>query len=1351
MADEYDGRVVIDTELDTDGFKSGSDKLIDALKGVEAKINSLGSEAAKAFEEPQTMKLQVEAPEPDDIRDELEDAVETAADDLPPVQPHLDSTALEKESGSMQRKLSSITNEIYRMVSASAQGFRTSSAVLAFDNQLMKAQDHIEDARAALQEFAEQQIPTDKYAETTAEIEKTEGQLQKLYDKASQMQHTGVDEQSKAWQNLMAQIEKTDNLLRMYEDEAESLRLSGDAFIDPKATEQYHDMVEELQAAERAFQTNVGLIKQEEIEQARMNVLTAQEKVAQAGNIFARQLALKELEKAQNQLAAIAQKSVTTAPDPKAASGWHRLGERLRSVGQIAKQVGTAAVKGFSIPLKGALKGAKSAVNGIVGLFSKLKGKSGVDGLFQKFTSLKNMLMSRIKRTFISFLFNQITESFKALAQFDSNFDRSVSNMQNRAKELGANIMAAFGGLIQKVEPIITGLIDRASNAVVKINAALAALRGQTTMTVAAERTESYAASLDNAASSAAKAKTAQDKLNQTLTSYDEIHKLTNEHDAEANADAEEAASAPVYKTVQVEPVIGGMDEAVRGLITRLRDAIKRGDWRGAGETIAEGFNFAISKLDDAILKARDKVVRGAHNLAEGLNGFVDKFDAYGAGRAIANGLNVALDVAYEFLHTFDFDRLGQQAAAGLNGLADQFDAYKLGKTISEALNSAIDLAYGFVSELDFSGLGRKVSDLLNGMVDNFDGKKLGETIKRGVNGAIDFAYEALTNFKWDKFGIKIGEAFNKLFGGSSSKISDAATQNVGGAARDAYVKSLTDSAEGIDWGKMAKLLSQGIIGVFRSVGSFIETTDWKAVGEDIMTFLVEIDWDGIAQEMMRLLGDAIGGVAGLVKGALKIGMEKAEGWGEKLFDEYGSEFNEAGEQVTAGIWAGIAAPFRYWWDKVKQNCFDPFVKAFKKVFGISSPAKKMVPYGEYVAEGIFEGIKDIFSSCGDWVRNNIFEPLKAGFDRAFSVVGTTANAVKDKGETIANGIKTGIAKGWSAVTTLLSGKKDDLAKASGELADSAASGFKPETFESAGKNVVTGLSRGITDQKAWDENVGSEVMKRAGWIKNAFNENEFKPAGENVVVGIGDGIKDQPNWDRNVGGPVNERAGWIEQGFRDVDYEGAGRSIVDGLGKGIREGYSISAAIAENLGGVVLDQFNKAMGISSPSKKMAESGVYIVEGLAEGIQSESRKAYRSMQTVAANVLREAEATPQIKLQASTDALDVVADKLASIAEIFQSIKRTFTDMTEIPIPAIVTGNFAPARTSVVESETAGNAEIKMLLRQFMDRAAELEEKLANRPIRVDSHVEIDKREIARATAEVRQDTNNISNGGGRW
>lgn len=1267
MADEYDGRVVIDTELDNSGFEKGSEKLKQSVSGLARALEQLSGTASKTFAEdwkdidPAAIKPEIDTEEFDEdvahVKAGLKDIQDTAAGDLPepePVQPTIDSAEFDKATDKMQARLNRVTNEVYRIVSASSQGFRNTAGVLAFDNQLSKATDTIEDAKAALKEFAEQQIPTDEYAETTAAIEKTEGQLQKLYDKASQMQHLGVDETSKSWTKLMDQIEQTDNRLRLYEDAAKEMEETGAAFVDPKATEQYEEMREQIQQAEAALQTNVGLIRQEQIEQARMNVLTAQEKVATAGNVLTRKLALAELQRAQNQLAAIAQKSVTPAPDPNKASAWQRFGAVVSKTGGAVLKV----VRGIGSVVGTIGNVTKRITSGLKGLFNRARGASGVDGLLKKLTSIKGMLISRIKRTFISELFNDISEAFKELAKFDSRFDRSISNMKNRTKELGANVMGALGGLIRQIEPYITALIDRASEGVTKISAVFAALRGESTVQVAVRQTESYADSLRDATKEAKAAKTAQDKLNTTLTSYDEIHKLADNDAVTDDTNAGSEAERELYQNVPVGSILRNMDDTGKKIVDRLVQAVKDGDWKGAGNAIAEGFNLGVRKLDEAILGARERVIKGTRGIAEALNGLTDGFDAFALGKTLADGVELGLDAAYTFLTTYDFGKFGKRIADGINGF-----------TI------------------------------------NLNAEKVGRTIAAGLNDAINFGFDFVTNLKWETIGEKLGTTVNRIF-------------------RD------------VNWGKAAQTVGTAIVGIVNSISSFLETVDSEQVGRAIIDFLSNVPWGGISKAMFRLLGAAIGGIGGLIKGAFEAIAEKSYAWGEHLFDEYGSEFNAAGEQVGKGIWEGIKSMFKGAAKKVKETIFDPFIKGFKKAFGIASPSKEMMPYGEFVGEGILEGVGGVFSNIGDWVRRNVLEPFKRGFTTAFNVAGDKARALIDSGKSIAGGIKDGISNGWTAITTLLDQKKSDLTTTGANFASSIGGGIS-----GAWSTVTTAVSNGL-------DSLGK------------IDTGKLTSAGAKLVSGLKDGITGD-GWDSMIGeiwSRFDDLTNWFKADNENgtggkAAFKQSGRDLIAGLNEGIREEFSITLETVHNGGQAAVDAFNRAVGINSPSKAMAESGRYMMDGLTLGIQQESNRTYNAIRSVAAGIVDEVDGTElKPEMDMTTRGLDRVADKLVGIVQIFQTINRAFTDFTRVPLPAIVTGAYAPAGTRVTDISGSGLTEIKQLLGRFLDRAAELEEKIDSRPVRVDVHAEIDKREIARATAEVRQDNSNINNGGGgRW
>ena len=130
MADEYDGRVVIDTELDNSGFEKGTDKLISAMKGVERTINGIGETASHAFDvdHPIRMPVEPELPEPE----ELAERVAQVEKELPPVWLRLDSKEYDKTTERLQAKTRKLMAEINRMANTTAQGFKSTSSVVAY-------------------------------------------------------------------------------------------------------------------------------------------------------------------------------------------------------------------------------------------------------------------------------------------------------------------------------------------------------------------------------------------------------------------------------------------------------------------------------------------------------------------------------------------------------------------------------------------------------------------------------------------------------------------------------------------------------------------------------------------------------------------------------------------------------------------------------------------------------------------------------------------------------------------------------------------------------------------------------------------------------------------------------------------------------------------------------------------------------------------------------------------------------------------------------------------------------------------------------------------------------------------
>jgi len=1368
MADEYDGRVVIDTELDNTGFEQGSDKLKASVSGLAQAINGISGTFAKTFSKKWKMpepelpeKEDMELPQPEPVKPEvdttdfdagtrrvhegMEQITRDVGTDLPepkPVEPELDSKEFDKQAAKMQSSIGRIIGEIDRMVATSAQGFRSTSAVLAFNNKLDLTAEKIAEAKEQLAEFAAQQIPTDAYSETTKSIEKAEKALLKLYERRDQMEDLGVSEGSKQWQRLEMQIRAAEEEVERYEMAADRMRETGQAFVDPAATEQYTAMREQIEQAERDIQTNAGLIKQEQIEQARMNVLVAQEKVAHAGNIVARKQALRELQDAQNALAMVAEKSVTPAPDPAAGSAWRRFAATIKSGAANARaelgKLGTGAQK--------IVGGIKSVAQRVTRFFSGLRKQGGgIDSLFKKITGLKTMLMSRIKRTFISFLFQQVQESFNELAKFDARFDKSVSNLRNRTSELGANIMASLGGLIRQIEPIITKAIDAASAAVTKLNAVMTAIRGEGVMQVAVRRTESYADSLRDSTKAAKDAKKAQDKLNATLTTYDEIHKLEGPQDTGADlADTGADAEKVVYENVPVESILGSMDTLGRDIANRIVQGIKNGDWAEAGRAISDGLNAVVAKLDEKLKAARPKAEKAAVNLADALNGMVEEFDGYALGKTIADGLNLALGTANAFLERFNF--------------------YSFGATIGDGITGAVQ---------------------------NFEWETAGRTLGNAINGVIDTAKGIFEHTDWRGAGAGLGRSLNTLF-------------------------------ETIEWGKAAQTLSTGIIGIFDSISAFLETVEWKGLGEKVWEFVTNIDWGGIARSVFETAGAALGGLASFLWGIISSAWADLRAWWEEnsgdtgdsiikrlligignaligigdwiltnvwapfaegflkafgLSDEEASGLMQFGRQAIAGFFNGIAEGLANVIVWVDENIWQPLKKAVKQAFGIHSPSTKMAELGEFVTAGLLAGIRDGLKNIKSWIVKKVFDPIMDALKAAFGITSGAASKLLDIGKNVIDGFLNGVKDGMTNIgnwlETNVTGKfvgkfKDLLGIHSPSTLFKKLGGFLIEGFENgltAGWDAITGFfDRRIA---AFDETGKRMVESLRGGIQNAwgalqqaFNEgieslpnavrlDDFRAAGSNIMDAIRRGfVNARDSLVGDVWRVMGDLQGWFNTDAHSSFYD-IGVYLANGLAEGIEAGWYGVDGVCQYLAGGTLNLVRSLFGIASPSKVMAEIGEYLAEGLAIGIDNGERGVLQTAGALARNVTAEMTTDADLEFSADTmvTGLDLVADKLAAIARTFAAIGRMFPDMTAVPVPAAALGAITPAQTRVFSDDRGGDNETNRLLNKLITRIGELEEQVASRPLRLESKLYVEQREIGRATNDFNASQSRISNG----
>ena len=87
----------------------------------------------------------------------------------------------------------------------------------------------------------------------------------------------------------------------------------------------------------------------------------------------------------------------------------------------------------------------------------------------------------------------------------------------------------------------------------------------------------------------------------------------------------------------------------------------------------------------------------------------------------------------------------------------------------------------------------------------------------------------------------------------------------------------------------------------------------------------------------------------------------------------------EDGQFTIEGLWDGIVEAVKNFGKWIKEKIFDPFITGFKKVFGIASPSKVMAEQGNYIMQGLFNGIKEKIS--------NVVELFKSIFKKFIDFV----------------------------------------------------------------------------------------------------------------------------------------------------------------------------------------------------------------------------------------------------------------------------------------------------------------------------------------------------------------------------
>lgn len=718
-------------------------------------------------------------------------------------------------------------------------------------------------------------IHTDEFTETEKDIERATQALERLNQKKRElMAGKSSGENTEAIKGVNEQIRIAERRLEAFQGKKNLLQFSG------KDMEFAH--TGKLSDG-NSFETANAVIKQtvERIKEVKGSVAEAIKKIPVLGRVLSNAAYI-------------------------GSKGWGGLKKLISGVGSGLKTLASGAIQKTSgafaaliqkftsgIPILRRFTGANKSVSGSLGggLKNVLKYTLGIRSLF--------VLVNKIRSAAV--------EGFQNLAQYSGETNNSISVLMSSLTQLKNSIAAAFAPILNVVAPMLNTLIQKIISVFNVIGQLTSALTGNTTFIKAKKVQQDYAKSLNSNANSAKNAKKANEELQRTVLSFDQINKMDDNSSSDGNSGIADTGGglspSDMFETQSIP-------SKIKGIADQIKRAWKNADFTEIGAMVGNKLNSALNSIQwDKIQSTCNKI---AKSVATFLNGSIETVDWKLVGNTLAQGINTAFGMANAFAENFHWGSLGNAIGNGINGALGGLDWNLIQETVR-------NIATG-------------ITDSLNGFIQTTDWSLAGQSFGNGINTILDFLHTAINNFDWIGTGTALSEFVN-------------------------------NAVNTIDFVDLGQTISDGVKGVFDFGITAIENIEWNTVGEKVRDGLAAVDWNGIADRLFELIGAAIGGLGAFLGGLISNAVAEAQ----KYFQ---GKIEECGGNIPLGILKGIKDGIVGIGEWIKEHIFTPFIKGFKNAFGIHSPSTVMAEQGEYIISGLLKGVKDNSSKFFDDIKD---------------------------------------------------------------------------------------------------------------------------------------------------------------------------------------------------------------------------------------------------------------------------------------------------------------------------------------------------------------------------------------------
>lgn len=322
-----------------------------------------------------------------------------------------------------------------------------------------------------------------------------------------------------------------------------------------------------------------------------------------------------------------------------------------------------------------------------------------------------------------------------------------------------------------------------------------------------------------------------------------------------------------------------------------------------------QGLREALSSLYSALEPY-------AESVGTGLIDFIERMKEYGVD--FLNFLPGAIQNAAEALRNGD--------------LPAAFEEF--GHICGEAIKLSFNIIRETINSIPWGNIGIWIGSFLNGIdwagvSEAFFGRFVDL-----LNGIVEGIYNLIITTDWVSIGRQIGTSFS-------------------------------NALMEIDWAGLGRTLSEAFKAFFTFIYEAIEAVDWYGIGQKAKELIVNIDWNGVTDAFFRAVGAVFGGFAAFLWGLIE------EAWNQ-VVEWWHDVAYEDGEFTIQGLLDGIVEALKNIGAWIKEHIFEPFMEGFEKAFEIHSPSKVMEGMGEYIIEGLLNGLKNMWGSITSWIEDKV-------------------------------------------------------------------------------------------------------------------------------------------------------------------------------------------------------------------------------------------------------------------------------------------------------------------------------------------------------------------------------------------